>query len=63
MSALGHKRDILRCESDVRFTPKSGHVQCTSDVRFVPKANSCTAANSIAIRSLHRRALLACWGR
>jgi hypothetical protein len=31
MSALGHKRTLyLRCESHVRFTPKSGHVQCTS---------------------------------
>src|SRR5262249_12072628 len=29
MSALG-KADILRCHSDVRFTPESGHVRCSS---------------------------------
>ena len=30
MSALPPKADILCVERDVRFTPKSGHVQCNS---------------------------------
>ena len=39
MSALGHKRTFLRCGSDVRFTPESGH--------FAP--------HSLCARSTHRR--------
>jgi hypothetical protein len=27
---FGSLADILRCSSDVRFTPQSGHVQCNS---------------------------------
>ena len=27
---FGSKADILRCSSDVRFTPESRHVRCTS---------------------------------
>ena len=30
MSALGHKRTFAVQNGDVRFTPKSGHVQCNS---------------------------------
>jgi hypothetical protein len=46
--------DISCSPRHVRFTPQSGHVQCNY-VRFGPKADSRTAANSIAIRSPHRR--------
>jgi hypothetical protein len=43
--------------------PKADLCGATSNVRYGPIADSCTAANSIAIRSLHRRDRLACWGR
>ena len=47
MSATPMSALLSRCRSakadsgrpDVRFTPKSGHVQCTSHVRFVPIAD------------------------
>ena len=29
-SSIGSKAGILRCDSHVRFTPESGHVQCHS---------------------------------
>jgi hypothetical protein len=40
MSALGHKRNVSRCNRDVRFTPESGHVRCNWDVRFGPEADN-----------------------
>jgi hypothetical protein len=41
---FGSKADILRCGSDVRFTPQSGHAQCTS--RCPLSANSGHGARS-----------------
>ena len=54
MSALA---DILRCESHVRFTPKSGHVQCTR--RCPLSANSglmhCSKMRDYSMTSSARR--------
>src|SRR6476619_2820869 len=45
---LPHKADINCRDGDFRFVP--------TDVRFVPTRDSCTAANSISIRSPRRQA-------
>jgi hypothetical protein len=35
---FGSLADILRCDSDVCFTPESGYVRCLRDARFGPIA-------------------------
>ena len=39
MSALGHKRNVSRCNRDVRFTPKADMCGANRYVRFGPIAD------------------------
>ncbi len=56
MSALGHKQTFAPQKVMSAFGGKADMCGALADVCFVPKAYSCTAANSISIRSPYRRA-------
>ena len=53
MSALGQKRTFAAQKVMSALPPKADMCSALGDVRFVPIADSCTAANSVAIRSPH----------
>jgi hypothetical protein len=55
MSALGHNRTFGGAIVMSALPPKADMCGAARDVRFGPIADSCTAANSIAIRSPHPR--------
>ena len=55
MSALGQKRTCAAQNSMSALPPKADMCGALANVRFGPIADSCTAANSISIRSTRRR--------
>src|SRR5215471_1460651 len=55
MSALGQKQTCAPQNGMSALLPKADTCGATRDVCFSPIADSCTAANSIAIRSPFRR--------
>ena len=54
MSALGQKLPRPFQFSVSAFPPKAAAKVAERRVRYVPKADSCTAAKSIVIQSIHR---------
>ena len=56
MSALGQKRTFAVQNGMSALPPIADMCGALAYVCFVPKADSCTAANSITIRSPRRRA-------